>query len=331
MDSKITKKRLGDFMSYEWVLMIALVVAIILFWELIYTVSAVKLTTGQNFYYYYDQNVDYKNYNALYETLNDGKTFSFDVKKITVEEIIKGNDDVLTTRLSAQEGDAIITDFSSSATEGEYPSNRANFIVDNYSIYTFEDEEGGIIYDAKNYLKSFLLEGKTDPLDFESLDREKIARNFNERAKNRVYKNSIEANEISVSDEYQRIKKLCSETAFLEKVVKYDDTLPENESLFYRYTRFEQTVKTAKDQKSIEWEKSQYEKNKECRYALKTSKLVGGEDKKVNSTYFNINGSSEFVVIELFNFKKYQEDLQFESISFINRIIREFSNIEEKI
>ncbi len=49
MDNKITKKRLGDLCSYDWILFIAAIAAAILVWELLYAFTSVKLTTGQRF------------------------------------------------------------------------------------------------------------------------------------------------------------------------------------------------------------------------------------------------------------------------------------------
>ena len=55
MDNKLTKKRLSDFLAYEWILTIIIAVAAIVVWELVYTMSAVRLTVGQAFKYYYDE------------------------------------------------------------------------------------------------------------------------------------------------------------------------------------------------------------------------------------------------------------------------------------
>ena len=54
--------------------------------------------------------------------------------------------------------------------------------------------------------------------------------------------------------------------------------------------------------------------------------LTGGN--KNVSEYLKITGtdSAQNVVLVLFDFGKYQEDLQFESISFVNTLVREFSD-----
>ena len=51
--------------------------------------------------------------------------------------------------------------------------------------------------------------------------------------------------------------------------------------------------------------------------------------KKNVADYLKIAGtdSADGVVLLLFDFSSYQYDLQFESISFVNTLVREFSNI----
>ena len=49
MDNRITKSRLSNYFSYEWILIILVSLLSLLVWELIYTVSAVRLTVyGEN-------------------------------------------------------------------------------------------------------------------------------------------------------------------------------------------------------------------------------------------------------------------------------------------
>ena len=52
-------------------------------------------------------------------------------------------------------------------------------------------------------------------------------------------------------------------------------------------------------------------------------------DKKSVSEYLKITdtNSAQNVVLALFDFGEYQPDLQFESISFVNTLVREFSDI----
>ena len=177
MDNKLTKKRLSDYLSYEWILMIIVVAALIVVWELVYTVSAVRLTSGQQFRYYYDENIysgNDANFYDLLEGENGEKTFSYDVLSAGYEAL-NSQYNVLSVRLSVYEGDAIFTD----STEDENGSSRMKNTVDGYSMYTFTHlEEDGI-----NYLSSFLkdeyaglsfAEKKVKVYDYNNLDESKI-------------------------------------------------------------------------------------------------------------------------------------------------------------
>ncbi len=49
MDAKITKKRLGHLLSYDWIKMILAVVLAIVVWSLVFTMSATRITNTQRF------------------------------------------------------------------------------------------------------------------------------------------------------------------------------------------------------------------------------------------------------------------------------------------
>ena len=58
MDNKITKSRLSSLFSYEWLKIVAFFVVAILLFELLFAVTGVKLTAGQQFKVIYDENID---------------------------------------------------------------------------------------------------------------------------------------------------------------------------------------------------------------------------------------------------------------------------------
>ena len=49
MDNKITKKRLAEMLSYDWIKFIALGLAAVFVWLMIFTFTATKITTTQSF------------------------------------------------------------------------------------------------------------------------------------------------------------------------------------------------------------------------------------------------------------------------------------------
>ncbi|MBR2336480.1 MAG: hypothetical protein IKA61_00850 [Clostridia bacterium] len=53
MDIKITGKRFKNLLSYEWVKMIALIVAGVVVWSLLFTTLGTRITVGENFTFFH--------------------------------------------------------------------------------------------------------------------------------------------------------------------------------------------------------------------------------------------------------------------------------------
>ena len=317
MDNRITKKRLSDFLSYEWILIIITVVAAIVLLELFFTFLKVKTTPGQRFNYYYDENVYSDNDGVFIGTVNKGDTFSYDIREVS-GEALSGDYNVLSVRLSTGDGDVIFTD-NYEKQSGDGTTARVKTIIDSYGMFTFGggNDEDGILFSAKKYLSEFLKEGEINPTVYANLDENKIIANFNERTKKeRIYRNDLNAGLISSENEKERIKKLCEEVAFFEKVVEYDKTLNADDSIFYSYKKGEQTVNNG-GKAPLGYEES-YAKN----YGINLSRL--GE--KARNT-FRVKGDySADVIVLAFDFRKQATDLQYETLSFINSIIRNYAD-----
>ena len=74
MDAKITKKRLGHMLSYDWVTIIIAAVAAIIVWSLVFTMTATRITAAQQFTVFnYMGNLSFSNTN-FYEVY--GKAFT---------------------------------------------------------------------------------------------------------------------------------------------------------------------------------------------------------------------------------------------------------------
>lgn len=333
MDNRLTKKRLSDYLSYEWILILIVIIAVIVLWELVYSVSAVRLTSGQQFKYYYDENVVAGSDGGLYELIigEDGKkTFSYDVLDVNTEQL-SSKYNVLSVRLSVYEGDAIFTD----ATEDEKGASRFKTVVDGNPVYTYDN----LFKDGINYLSTFL-KGEFSDLsyeervklvyDYNNLDESKIEARFFERMKGDNRFRSEEQKKEGKNLEKGRIKNLCLEM----KKFGYLLEVGEEKGLFERYTKFEQSLAVAEERDKENYQKAVDREKEEGRgnavYGLKADKLTGG---KSVSEYLRILGkdTAEGVTLVLFDFynvpaaKLY--DLQFETVSFVNKIVEEFSDI----
>lgn len=326
MDNKLTKRRFSDFLSYEWILMLVVSVVMIIVWEFVYTVGAVRLTVGQQFKFYYDETISSTTGEDFYQLIAKD-TFSYDVIELDYEALMSDYN-VLSIRLSIQEGDVLITDSKApeEGATGTAAQVRAKTAVDNfeYKIYCLDT----LLSDAKDYLKQFLKDGVTAEnaeLTYSNLDESKIDAVFSDRMKkdNRFRKDKSVGMEL----ERARIERLAKEVSDFKKFL---DTAPEE--CFFKYTKYEQTLAFAEK----ESDKATYqnamqkeidERRENARYGINAAGLKG-EGKVDPSVYFKMKDSdtADNVVIMAFDFKEYQPHLQYEVISFYNTIIRACSN-----
>ena len=325
MDNRITRRRLSNFLSYEWILMIIMSVVGIIVWSLIFTMTGVKLTTGQEFKFYFDETIDANSVSELYALFKDEENenksvFSYDILKMGHERLISEYN-VLKDRMSVHEGDAIITDITVPADDAKDKSVRAKTIVDNYLTYDFISLEE----DAEKYLSQFLKDGLTadsvDVTDFFNLDGAKIEKVFRERlAKDNRFRSESQKQE-GIALEKQRIESLCKE------VKKFRHLLNQGEEYFFMYTRYEQLLEQGINEDYRDFYEQDILLKGRRPYGLKLEALSGGENSP--SKFFRKVGADDAkdVVLLVFNFTEYQPHLQFESIAFINAIVDGCSNL----
>ncbi len=326
MDNKITKTRLSNFLSYEWIIMIVVALAGILLFEMAYTMLGVRLSAGQHFKVYYDVNfsASYTNSAKLESMIIDKKTYSYDILKSDYE-IITGEADILGIRLSVQEGDIIITDSVEPSADATDKTIRSEHIVDSHDMYTMT----GLLDDAKTYLKKFLKDGESgEDISYEKMDTAKIDAHFLERMRKDNRFRSDEQKKEGKILEQKRIEKLCKDVLDFEYFLT---NAPEDS--FYRYTRYTGRLKTATDEYKKELEKAYQKEIDEGRenavYGINLGALKAGENDTSADEYFKLNGadSAKGSVIMAFDFLSYQPDLQFETLSYITEVLRECSEI----
>ena len=311
MDSRINKKRLSNFLAYEWIIIIVMVVVSILAMEFLYSAAAIKPTTGQKFKYYLDEGIDSQNYAALhgiFEHKTKNSAFSYDVLEFE-SETLENKFNVLSVRYEVKDGDVVFSDNSTPTTEGSL--SRAKRVLQGLDMYDMDN----LYKDSQDYLAKFLTDTNFDyslaPIEFSLLSEKKIENHFNERMKN---DNRLRKGQISAKDEIARIKDLCLQSkAFYDLLTNHPEVV------------FEVDIP----------EKDGY-KAKKGKFGICIDKLVGDSTKKSPDYYFqNLNNketnNAADVVLMVFNFKKHQPDLQFESISFINRIVRTCSNFIDHV
>lgn len=329
MDNKITKQRISEFLGYELVISIAILLVALFVFEFLYGWIATQPTTGQFFKYYYDEDIYAGNHEEFYNEFIVDKTFSYDVIRFEGEECMP-NTNVLRHRYAIQEADFIITHFA----EDENGRNNVRSYVDEFKIYSFDH----LYSDAIDYLSRFLKDEHQNVVkeekeklcySFDNLDKSKIEENFNIRMKkdNRFRWNKEKKAEGLIL-EYQRFEKLVKGVEEFKTVLVKGEEI----GLFYKYTKYEQASQKPDYERNRE-EYQQYYANQvekglvNLNYAIKCEKLTGGRVDA--SEYFKIKGNqtAKDVAILVFDFLTYQPDLQFEAIPAINTMIRATSNI----
>lgn len=338
MDNRVTKRRLSEFLAYEWIMIIIAIVGAILVWELVYTMTSVRLTVGQQFKYYYDQNISTVVDKSLYDSLwnENRKVFSYDVIELNTESLTSDYN-VLSVRLSIQEGDIIITDKKAPKEGATDKSVRSKTIVDGFSVYALTD----LLSDAKTYLRDNFFKDEYSEKAFEELDfsnsglidDSKVFSVFVERMAGDNRFRSEEQKLEGFELEKERIYSLLKEVNDFDTFIKYaKSSKPE---LLYNYKKYEQAYQTALEQNKtsdIELYEKWLSEQEEKAYGINVEFLSGGKSNP--SAYFKMKSDDDKqvtdakdVVIMAFDFLKEQPHLQFETIAFFNTVIRECSDI----
>lgn len=330
MDNKITKNRISDYLSYDWLKMIFIVVAVIVAWEFIYSIASVKLTSGQDFKFYFDQHVTAGGTDKLISDLKRD-VFSYDVLNCDTESF-NAEQNLLNVRLEVEEGDILFTDSivrNIASASGDYDSVRAKTVVDGQPIYCFED----LMKDACAYISTFYIDGNEGAYPSKQLiDDAKVEATFRSRMKgdNRFRKES--QIQEGIKQEKARIEKLIDdyiffETFYLTAVEKY------SEGVFFTYTKHRQTAELNVGK---EYYQTAYEKELEARngvdmvYGIDMGKLTGGLETssfvKAKKADGKLGGTADGVIMMVINQKQYQPHLQFETLGFLRYIIETYSD-----
>ena len=334
MDIKITKKRLSNLISYDFLKIILACVAVIVVWSLLFTTLGTIITEGQQFYPVVFEGVNgYSDGNfKLLETLkkegsasDGGSALSFDVLETSVTEIISAGSYsasyMLTVRLSAGEGDVIIIGGGNE----EYDEESGNMsdllsLVSNRTLCSIDKLlDSAYIYTVKN---GFISETENGY----EVDREKI-------------KDFFITQRIPSARNYRR-------TYVDEKTISdgVENEIKRIEQIYLNYLAIKKAIENAKERGEdflwyakpvyIDGDNTVY--GEENAYGIDIAKLVrskadGEEDIKKLWYTFDENGNTTiaglvFGVIDRFS---EQSDLQYETLGALSYIIRTYSDYVE--
>lgn len=332
MDAKITKKRLSHMLSYDWLKIVAVAVAVIIVWTLIFTMTSTRITAAQQFSvvnYFgnvsstYDPKMDDRAQAALKENV-----FSYEVIETSLVDVPSYQEQaytILEARVATQEGDVIyVPDIQKADSEyeitvdGKTEKRYDSYLQDlvrryGYSLYNLDpNAENGYFKSMEKFLNRYYEGG------YEAGERndELIKTDFLARVKKNKDKRFKTDAQIAqgIQDEIKRIQ-------------KYRDGLVE----FYGYVQeglVSFTHTTVYDQETGE----PYTRldgifsinlcpNKDTMGGLKTVacynetvKNAEGEDVPV-PTALNMN-------VAFFYFKETEASFEYENLLYVNYIIR---------
>jgi hypothetical protein len=294
-------------------------VAIIFVWEFGYSFLAVKPNKGQQFRIFYDYNISALQSAGLINLLEEKETFSYEILKLDDERVVQ-NSDVLSTRNEVGMTDVLVTEINNTDTAGKgKPFLRGKGIIDAYKMYPYDR----LIKEAKEYVDTFKTNG--------TIDDALILAEFNKRLSDDNRFRTAEEKELGFSLEKQRILKLESDIAVVEKLFEYDAqrVLGGYESLFFTYKRFDQIIDRAETEEAknyyLDLQKNEVEEN----YGLKAWLLTGGSKNPANffSSSLEKEVSCKNVILTIFDMTAHKGGLRFETVSFIAMVVKEFTNI----
>ncbi len=310
-------------LSYDWIKMVVLVLAIIFLWILAFTIGSPRASKGQTFGIFYFHGGDYRystDPTTLGENMQREGVFSYDVLDFNVREIGETYAEILLTSNSVQEGDVMITVDHPKGIEALNSPFR--ILIDGYGeiFYDYYD----LIADAKEYclVNGFVYANN----GVYSLNEQKIAEYFAERMQKdpRFRDESSQRYKDGIQGEIERIKRVWNNAIMLE------DCLTAHPEIKYSYVRYTQAGLV--DASALDKELVANEKEKV--YGINLGRLKGSSQAVTNDFSYptydedgKVTGSSaDGIVLCVYDYYVHQPHLQFETLSFVNSIIATYSN-----
>lgn len=341
MDAKITKKRLGHMLSYDWIKIIAICAAVVFVWVMLFATLATRATMGQTFeiYVYTGITVHTDRISNL-NMLHSNGALSYDVLDYNFTTLSEPN-----TQLSAympnNQGDVMfITDtVITETTTDEETGTEETTITDYGDLHTFLNnylsyiswagEVGEVDIYGKNvaaesyfgncaaYLSEFYKDkdgdgtGDIDPASSPEQDTEKIESAFRSRIrKDKRYKRESDIKE-GLEREYDRIEKLRVAYNNVEGYFA-DGTLGIREK--------ELTLETDSDEDGNN-------DTVKVQYAIDLSGIRNIEDFMINNKTEDENGAGtgKDLCMLILNEKSQEAALRYEAVTFLDYIVKTYN------
>lgn len=312
MDAKITKSRLSKLLSYDWVKIIAVMIAVIFAWWIVFRVTKTDMRPSQDFtvvsYYCNDELTS--GADALLRKAKTNGVFSYETsyyKNVDGTEFGEGKtSEYFESRLALSEPDVLLVPTTVYNAE-ENPTRTyldAFFNVFFDKVYPLEpDEEYGFLYKMAEYLNGFYDGG----YETGTLNAEKVERNFRARVKKYNDKRfKKEANfKAGLTEELVRIQK------YRDALVQFNDYLALGVVTL-------STIQVTNDKGEVLWE------------GKSAINLCPDESKMSNlSKYFSYSTSENGQTVKtakdmhalIFRYDDVEPGYEYEALLYINHLI----------
>lgn len=319
MDARITKKRVGHMLSYDWIKILAIAAVAIVLWSLIFTTSATRATIGQTFYLYSFYDVSMKNENDL-EYLQEHNALSYDILDLSTYGFTDNSylSQIMTSYFSACQGDVLfITDIKPAAEEDEETySNLQSFATAYYSILAplgsdLTDENGKVI--KENYFtacESYLDKFYSGDFRSGTLDEGAVKDNFNTRMKKDKRYKTEKQKAAGLENEKIRIENLRA--SYLNVLSALEKNI-----ISIKATEIADDKNGDGKVSDDEW-KTVY-----CSFDL--SNISNITEYVTNTQQEN---SNEGLSLAIFDWSSKQYDLQFEPITYLDYLITTYHKVD---
>ncbi len=217
MDAKITKKRLGHMLSYDWLKIVGTCVAAIVVWMLIFTMTATRITPAQQFTvmnYVGNTSLGTK-FQTSFDKAFNGGVFSHEVLELSTTDLTTSDSyagTILEARLAVNEGDVIFVadapDPDASYEEDGETKTRTyfeEFVGSWYYRLARLDGEDGYFSEMEKYLNDYYYGDYRS----ETLNKELVESAFRARIKknnDKRYKTDAQI-QAGLDGEYARFEK----------------------------------------------------------------------------------------------------------------------------
>ena len=330
MDAKITKLRLSRMLSYDWLKMVAVALAAIIVWVLIFTMSATRITPAQRFTvinYEGNYSIAYSNFSKNYNEAFSNGVFSHEVIEVGSYDLTTAPDyaqSMLQAYLETDDGDVMFVSQMPNEgyeyTDGNGQTQKATYLdslVLGYYYYLYDldlENENGYFRQMEKYLAGYYTDGDfTNP---ETLNKAKIEQDFRTRIdenNDKRYKNDEQV-QAGIKGEIERIQKYSA--ALIEFYGYLDEGLISLTKTELTAKTYDGTSYTLKGTFSINLcpDESKMGKLVEiASYVGKKTDENGVEQKTLMAKDMNL---------AILDVRGMEEGFQYESLLYINQVIR---------